>query len=508
MAKVIMVQGTMSNAGKSLIVAGLCRIFKQDGFNVAPFKSQNMALNSFATVEGLEIGRAQAMQAEAAGLDPIVAMNPILLKPTGDSMSQVIVNGRSIGNMTAREYFRYKLSLVPEIHKAFMKLNDEHDIIVIEGAGSPAEINLREKDIVNMGLADMVDAPVILLGDIDRGGVFAQLYGTYMLLSEREKQLLKGVVINKFRGDKTLLDPGIEMMKDKMPVPFVGVLPYLNLNLDDEDSLSQRFSRKETKAIDIVGIRFPRISNFTDLDVFDQFDDVSVRYVDSAEDLGSPDMIVLPGSKNTLADLKWLKSTSLCESIKEKAKSGTPVVGICGGFQMLGKYVDDPLGVEEGGSEEGLGLLPVMTTLAGEKKTEQFKGRCINGIVSPEQSNSEMNVPGVNFILLNNEVIGYEIHMGETFLIDDNESSAPLTGTLCGNVAGTYVHGVFDEGGISEEIVKELARQKRITIDISGSMGRRAYKEKEYDKLADMIRENMDRNAIYEMLRDARIEWK
>ncbi len=501
MAKVMMVQGTMSNAGKSLIVAGLCRIFKRDGFKVAPFKSQNMALNSFATIEGLEIGRAQAMQAEAAGIEPSVNMNPVLLKPTGDSMSQVIVNGRSIGNMTAREYFKYKLSLIPEINIAFRELNEEYDIIVIEGAGSPAEINLREKDIVNMGLADMVDAPVILLGDIDRGGVFAQLYGTYMLLSEREKELLKGVVINKFRGDKTLLDPGIEMMSDKMPVPFVGVLPYMSLNLDDEDSLTSRFNKRIAKKIDIVGIRLPRISNFTDLDVFEQFDDVSVRYIGNVEYLGNPDMIVIPGSKNTLADLKWLKDSGLGDLIKDKALKGIPIIGICGGYQMLGESVEDPLGVEEGGMEEGLSLLPVTTTLAGEKKTEQFEGICMDAV------NSDF------FGFLQEEnVLGYEIHMGETYLIDDrfskNEERHPLLGFSEANICGTYVHGVFDREGIAGKIVELLAEKKGLVVDTSHSLGRRAYKEKEYDKLADMILDNMDMEAIYGMLSEANVDWK
>ena len=311
MSKVIMIQGTMSNAGKSLITAGLCRIFRQDGYRVAPFKSQNMALNSFITKDGLEMGRAQVMQAEAACTEPDVCMNPVLLKPTGDIRSQVIVNGEVVGNMDAREYFVYKKKLMPEILKAFKKLEEKADIIVIEGAGSPAEINLKENDIVNMGLAKVLRAPVLLVGDIDRGGVFAQLLGTLMLLDEDERKLVKGLIVNKFRGDKAILDPGVKMLEEKAGIPVAGVVPYAKLNLDDEDSLTERFERKAADLIDIAVICYPRISNFTDMNIFEQIDGVSVRYVRSAKELSSPDMIVLPGSKNTLGDLKWLRESGL-----------------------------------------------------------------------------------------------------------------------------------------------------------------------------------------------------
>ena len=271
MSKVIMIQGTMSNAGKSLIAAGLCRIFKQDGYRVAPFKSQNMALNSYITKEGLEMGRAQVMQAEAAGIEPSVHMNPILLKPTNDVGSQVIVNGEVLGNMSARDYFAYKKKLIPDICKAFQELEKQADIIVIEGAGSPAEINLKKDDIVNMGMAKLVDAPVLLVGDIDRGGVFAQLLGTLMLLEEEEKERVKGLIINKFRGDKTILDPGIEMLEERGNVKVTGVVPYMQLSIEDEDSLSAQLENKETGLIDLAVIRLPRISNFTDFNVFEQY---------------------------------------------------------------------------------------------------------------------------------------------------------------------------------------------------------------------------------------------
>ena len=281
MAKNLMVQGTMSNAGKSIVTAGILRVLKQDGYSVAPFKSQNMALNSYITKDGLEMGRAQVMQAEAAGIEPCVQMNPILLKPTSDVGSQVIVNGVPLKNMPAKEYFKYKKKLIPDILSAYETLDRQYDVIVLEGAGSPAEINLKQDDIVNMGMAALVDAPVLLVGDIDRGGVFAQLLGTLMLLEEPEKERVKGLIINKFRGDKTILDPGVVMLEERGHVPVVGVVPYMELSIDDEDSLSSRFDRREEGLIDIAVIRYPRISNFTDLSVLEQIGQVSVRYVDS-----------------------------------------------------------------------------------------------------------------------------------------------------------------------------------------------------------------------------------
>ena len=312
MAKSIMIQGTMSNVGKSLLTAGLCRIFKQDGFKVSPFKSQNMALNSFITEDGLEMGRAQVMQAEAAGVKPSVLMNPVLLKPTNDVGSQVIVNGEVLGVMPAREYFKYKKNLIPEVMKAYNQLSKENDIIVIEGAGSPAEINLKtDDDFVNMGMAKLADAPVLLVGDIDRGGVFAQLIGTVDLLDEDERNRIKGLIINKFRGDKTILEPGVAMIEERANIPVVGVTPYINIQVDDEDSLSSRLEdHREVKLIDIAVIRLPRISNFTDFNPFEMIEGVSLRYVKHAGELGNPDMVILPGTKKyngrfTLDAPKW-----------------------------------------------------------------------------------------------------------------------------------------------------------------------------------------------------------
>lgn len=492
MAKVIMVQGTMSNAGKSLLVAGLCRVFRQDGYTVAPFKSQNMALNSFITKEGLEMGRAQVMQAEAAGIAPMVCMNPILLKPISHTGSQVIVNGEVIGNMSAREYFAYKKQLVPDIKKAFQKLEEKADIIVIEGAGSPAEINLKENDIVNMGLAEMVDAPVLLVGDIDRGGVFAQLLGTLMLLTKQEKDRVKGLVINKFRGDKTILDPGILMLEEKGRVPVVGVLPYLELKLEDEDSLTERFDHRREGLIDIAVIRYPRISNFTDFNVFEQNPNVTVRYVASEEELHHPDLIILPGSKNTMGDLKWMRQNGMEAAVKKRVGE-IPVFGICGGYQMLGEMVEDPDGVEEGGALRGMELLPVKTELKKQKKRCQVEGKI-------------GTLPGIFSELSGCSYQGYEIHMGSTHI--DGEASeewkAPVYGTRQ-NVYGSYIHGLFDQGYTAEAVVRALAKKKGLSLTEGKIQDYRRFKETQYDKLADAMRMYFHMEEIYGMLREARL---
>ncbi len=334
MAKVLMIQGTASNAGKSAIVAALCRIFMQDGYKVVPFKSQNMALNSYITDDGLEMGRAQVMQAEAAKVKCDVRMNPILLKPTSESGSQVIVNGEVIGNMSAKDYYAVKERFVPDIMKAFNTLSEENDIIVIEGAGSPAEINLNQNDFVNMGMARLAKAPVFIVGDIDKGGVFASLYGTVELTEKENRPLIKGTIINKFRGDKTILDPGLDMLEDLTGVKVVGVVPYFNVKLDDEDSLSERFERDAVPSlVDIAVIRLPRISNFTDFNPLEYIDGVSLRYVDSLGDLGNPDMIILPGTKNTMADLLWLRQSGLEAAVQKFAHKGGVVFGVCGGYR-------------------------------------------------------------------------------------------------------------------------------------------------------------------------------
>lgn len=499
MSKVIMIQGTMSGAGKSFLAAGLCRMIKQDGYRAAPFKSQNMALNSYITEEGLEMGRAQVMQAEAAGVKPMVCMNPILLKPTNHTGSQVIVNGEVFGNMSARDYFAYKKQLIPEIKKAFRKLEEYADIIVIEGAGSPAEINLRENDIVNMGLAEMVDAPVLLVGDIDRGGVFAQLLGTLMLLTEEERNRIKGLIINKFRGDQTILDPGIAMLEERGQVPVTGVVPYMELALEDEDSLTERFDKKGESCIDIAVIRYPRISNFTDFNVFEQIKEVSVRYVTNMSQLHHPDMVILPGSKNTMGDLKWMRQNGLEAAVKKLAEK-IPVFGICGGYQMLGEVITDIEGVEEGGTLRGMELLPVVTELEKAKVRCQVEGRLpdLDGIFSA--------LSGLAYV-------GYEIHMGRTKILESEQTDQDalpdkriIVSGGNNKVYGTYVHGIFDKGGIATAVVQALAKKKGIFIENGAFEDYRSFKEKQYNKLADTLREYLNMEEIYGMFREAHLE--
>ncbi len=483
MAKNIMIQGTMSNAGKSLLCAGLCRIFKQDGYHVAPFKSQNMALNSFITKAGGEMGRAQVVQAEAAGIAPDTRMNPILLKPTTDVGSQVIVNGKVQGNMRAMEYYRRKREFIPDVLEAYNSLASEYDIIVIEGAGSPAEINLKQEDIVNMGLAKLVDAPVLLVGDIDRGGVFAQLYGTVALLEEDERDRIKGTIVNKFRGDRAILEPGLKTLEDLCGVPVAGVIPYTHVDIDDEDSLTERFDKStERKLIDIAVIRLPRISNFTDFSPFEQYGNVSLRYVDSVGDLHQPDMIILPGTKSTIADLRWLRQCGLEAAIHKAADAGTLVFGVCGGYQMLGRTVSDPEQVEAAGTTEilGMGLLEMDTIFLGEKVQTQTTGvfSGISGMLS--------DLNGMAYS-------GYEIHMGRS-----EEEMPALTGA--DNVYGSYVHGIFDASGISDTILKAICVKKGIDFDALETFNISEYKERQYDLLADAVRSGLDMEFIYRIL--------
>lgn len=548
MGKSIMIQGTMSNVGKSLLTAGLCRIFKQDGYKTAPFKSQNMALNSFITGEGLEMGRAQVMQAEAAGAEPSVRMNPILLKPTNDTGSQVIVNGKVLGTMSAREYFSYKKKLFPQVLRAYQELEEQNDVVVIEGAGSPAEINLKQEDLVNMGMARMANAPVLLAGDIDRGGVFAQLAGTLQLLAEEEKKFVKGLIINKFRGDKSILEPGVAMIEEITKVPAVGVVPYMQVDLEEEDSLTERFSRPGAQGpIRIAVIKLPRISNFTDFAVLECMEQVTLTYVSRVSQLGTPDMIILPGTKNTMSDLKWLRESGLEPAILRAKQRGCVIFGICGGYQMMGELLSDPEQVEEGGSIRGIGLLPVETVFTKRKTRTQVTGT-FGKLTGALAGLSGMGLEG------------YEIHMGSTryreagggelarlsiqagakmavmsaqeepAVMSQQEEPAVLPaqeepepavlpsqsgskavtsagqrkpdGCQLENAYGTYVHGVFDGEGIAAALVEILAERKGIALDKPETEDRVLYKEKQYDLLADTLRSHLDMKKIYEILEE------
>lgn len=495
MAKAIMVQGTCSNAGKSLLTAALCRIFRQDGYRTAPFKAQNMALNSFITADGREMGRAQVVQAEAAGVAPDVRMNPILLKPTSDVGSQVIINGIARGNRTAREYWGDKKALAPVVRAAYESLAAEYDIIVIEGAGSPAEINLRQDDLVNMGMARLADAPVLLVGDIDRGGVFASLYGTVKLLEPDEQARIRGLIINKFRGDIDILRPGLAQLEQLTGKKVAGVVPYAKLDIDEEDSLSERLDAAHAPALlKLAVVRLPRISNFTDFAALAHIPGVGVCYAEKPEQLEGADLILLPGTKSTMADLKWLRSSGMEAQILKQYAAGTIVFGICGGYQMMGMTLSDPENSEGGGEMRGMGLLPADTIFHETKTTVQARGRM------------DM-VEGPLALLSGAETMGYEIHMGETIL---RSGAKPLQtlfhgqqevhdGCQAAHAYGTYQHGVFDGAQASSGLVRALAQRKGVTLDASACNIAR-YKEEQYDKLAALVRQALDMKLIYRIL--------
>ena len=490
-AKRIMVQGTMSGAGKSLLCAALCRIFAQDGYRVAPFKSQNMALNSFVTRDGLEMGRAQVVQAQAAGVEPDVRMNPILLKPSSDTGSQVIVGGEVRGQMSAADYFKMKRQLIPDILAAFNSLSEDVDIVVIEGAGSPAEINLKADDIVNMGLAKLVDAPVLLAGDIDRGGVFAQLYGTVALLEQEERARIAGLVINKFRGDVEILRPGLAMLEEKTGLPVLGVVPYLHVEIEDEDSLSERLNaNRAVKPLDAAVIRLPHISNFTDFMPLEQHELLGVRYVQRARELGRPDLVILPGTKNTMEDLLWLRQNGLEAAALKLAHAGTPILGVCGGYQMLGQTLDDPQGTESGRpmALSGLGLLPTRTVFDAQKRRMQVRAAAQGELFGGAR------------------LTGYEIHNGRT-----EAGGAPFCvledgtpeGCVNRNVFGTYLHGLFDSGELTGALVRMLCARKGISPTQTQLMSMADYRQQQFDLLADGVRQALDMGAVYRAINTA-----
>ncbi len=493
MTKRIMVQGTMSSAGKSLITAGLCRIFYQDGIRVAPFKSQNMALNSYITSEGLEMGRAQVVQAQAACTEPSVMMNPILLKPCSDMGSQVIVHGEVVGTMHAAEYYTFRPRLRSAVRSAYDKLCERYDLIVIEGAGSPAEINLNQDDLVNMGIAEMFDAPVLLVADIDRGGVFAQIYGTIMLLPPEQRRRIRGVIINKFRGDIEILKPGLKIIEDLTGVPVLGVVPYLYLDIDDEDSVIQR-ENTVCKPIEIAVIQFPHISNATDFNPLARLQAVHVNYVRRTSEFGNPDMVILPGTKSTMADLEWMRQNGLEALIKKAASTGTPILGICGGYQMLGNVISDPDKVERGGQMAGMNLLPVTTVFETAKTRLQSEG-VINSI-----NDVFCALSGTHFT-------GYQIHMGASERKPGTRAFCTLSdgsedGAVFQNVAGTYIHGLFDREAAAV-LEKLLLERKGISSEeLPQAMDAAVFLQSQYDLLAIELRKNLNMDVIAGILEE------
>lgn len=499
LGRVIMVQGTSSHAGKSILVTALCRIFAQDGLRVAPFKAQNMSLNSFATPEGGEIGRSQAVQAAAARIPPRVEMNPVLLKPEGEKRSQVVVMGRPRAVASPREYHRLQPSVWETVTSALDLLRSEFDVVVIEGAGSPAEINLKQNDIVNMAVALHSEAPVLLVGDIDRGGVFAQLIGTMALLEPEEKARITGYVINKFRGDPALLTSGLDFLEKQTGVPVVGVLPYFSdIHIPEEDSLGlvPDSGHYAGETVDVVVIRLPHIANFDDFDPLRQEPGVRLRYVREAGEFGSPDLVVIPGSKTTMADLDWLAARGLDELILATRRQGIPVVGICAGFQMLGRRLLDPHGVESPRPEaQGLGLLPVTTTFTKEKATHQTHVKVTEG-------------RGLLSGCRESEVTAYEIHMGVTtgremsnpFIIQ-SRSGKPVhlpEGALDsdGLTLGTHLHGLFHNRALRRSILECTAARRGIRLpEGEGQLDQSA----EFDKLAAWARRYLDLDFIYQV---------
>ena len=496
-----MVQGTASHVGKSVLVAAFCRIFRQDGFRVAPFKAQNMSLNSYVTPDGGEIGRAQAVQAEAAGVDPTVDMNPILLKPEAESRSQIVLLGKPLRSAEARDYFNMKCSLWKAVASSLDRLRRQFDVVVIEGAGSPAEVNLKEREIVNMRVARYAKAPVLLVADIDRGGVFASLIGTLDLLEAQERALVQGLVVNKFRGDATLFDPGVTFLEERTGVPVAGVIPYYtDIHIPEEDSVPlQRRRRMKTRVdylLDIAVIGLPHIANFDDFDPLEREEGVRLRYVEADDALGDPDLIILPGTKTTMADLEYLKRLGLDGQISAAARGGTPVMGICGGYQMLGTTLQDPQRIESSQQEaEGLGLLPVVTTFAPTKETHRIRGEIYltKGLL---EGTGRLSIEG------------YEIHMGHTLgegteapLRILERSGRPwdsLDGAMnsSGRVMGTYVHGLFHNSALRRALLERLAAWKGVTLPPQGPERTQDW---EYDRLADLVRHSLKMDLVYRM---------
>ena len=494
-ARTIMIQGTASDVGKSILTTALCRIFKQDGWKVAPYKSQNMALNSYVTLDGKEIGRAQGVQAEACGITATTDMNPILIKPTREMSAQIVVHGIPHEEMSARRYREEYLPLAADIVKdALNRLRAEYELLVIEGAGSPAEINLKSRDIVNMRVAGWADSPVLLVADIDRGGVFAAIVGTLELLEEHERARIQGFIINKFRGDVSLLQSGLDWLEQRTGIPVLGVIPHVaQLDIEAEDSVAlehPQIAREIVNGLDVAVIKFPRISNFTDFDPLSAEPDVSLRYVQSLNQLQQPDVIILPGSKNTLEDLAFLQHSGLAEAIHRLVENGCRVVGICGGYQMLGRTLSDPYQVEsDQGVVNGLDFLPLTTTFYREKRTVRVLGKVECGA---EAWSSWQGIP----------VEGYEIHMGQTTMLEPVHSLFSLDDGIDGAISdngqiwGTYVHGIFHNDEFRRRWLDSVRCFKGLE-PIRSILPFRSRQADAFDRLAEHVRTHLDMDKLY-----------
>ncbi len=496
----LMILGAGSDVGKSILVAALCRIFRQEGIRVAPFKAQNMALNSFITPEGGEMGRAQVVQAQAAGLTPHVDMNPILLKPSSEVGCQVIVHGKVYANLKAREYYQHKPRLVRQVMASYRRLAATYDLLVLEGAGSAVELNLKAHDLVNFSMARRAGAAVLLVADIDRGGVFAATIGTHYLLSRTERQLLQGFIINKFRGDSSLFVEGVRIIEQRTKKRVLGVVPYLrDLCLPQEDSVA--LSRKpaatscDPTTLQVGVIRLPHISNYTDFDPLEREPGVSLRYLDHHDSLAYLDVVILPGTKNTIADLLYLRQTGLAAGISAYAHQGGRVVGICGGFQILGREVRDPMGVE--GTipwAEGLGLLPLVTTMAGEKTTTQVQGRFLVLPSRPRICGYEIHMGVTEAVGAGQPVCRIEQRLGQAVALEDGWAS------LDGRIWGTYIHGLFDEDDFRRAWLAELRRQRRLPNPGGETYSFTQEQEAQFDQLAAVVRASLDMDYLLSII--------
>lgn len=499
----LMIQGTGSHVGKSVLVAALCRIMMQDGYSVAPFKSQNMALNSFVTIEGGEMGRAQVVQAQAAGIDPETDMNPVLLKPSADSASQVIVHGRPIGTMSAKVYHNdYVQTVWPAIVESFERLQQKYEVIVLEGAGSPAEVNLQKNDVVNMRAAHLAEAPVLLVADIDKGGALAAVVGTLELLPPQDRSMVAGIIINKFRGDLELLQPALDFLEAKTSIPVLGVIPYFNFAIPEEDTLNDelRPPKRGNQDLEIGVLYLPHMSNFTDFDALEAEPDVYLHYLKPGENLGTLDCLIIPGSKNTIGDLNWLRQQGWDREIKAIAGRGIPVIGICGGYQMLGRTIIDTQGVEADQTmTQGLGLLDIDTHFNREKTTWQARGMSV--AAGPLMA-------ALQFLT----VMGYEIHMGQSYrhpgvgsVFQLYRTHEPETMIMDGAISstgliwGSYLHGLFDEDKFRRKYLNQLRIRKGL-VPLEEQFGFGESRQQAYNSLAGLVRENINMPAIYRLM--------